>query len=137
MRTAVDSSVLLAIFNGERGAEQWLEELIRVRHSGRLVLCEIVFAEIAPVFPDRQTLEARLHSMGISLSPIDNASAWEAGQTFLQYRENGGPREHLIPDFLIAAHGQCQADQLAAIDRGYLRRWFPNLKLLIPNWESQ
>ena len=30
---------------------------------------------------------------------------------------------------LIAAHARTQADRLAAIDRGYLRRWFPDLKL--------
>ena len=38
----------------------------------------------------------------------------------------------MIPDFLIAAHAQVQANQLAASDRGYLRRYFPDLALLQP-----
>lgn len=41
-------------------------------------------------------------------------------------------RRHLIPDFLIAAHAQTQADCLAARDRGYLRNYFPDLALLDP-----
>jgi hypothetical protein len=48
----------------------------------------------------------------------------------LRYRRNGGPRLNLIPDFLIAAHASVQADRLAALDRGYIRTYFPSLALL-------
>jgi len=36
----------------------------------------------------------------------------------------------MIPDFLVAGHALHQADRLAAIDRGYLRAYFPSLRLL-------
>ena len=45
-------------------------------------------------------------------------------------RLSASRREHLVPDFLIGAHAQRQADQIAAIDRGYLRRYFPRLRIL-------
>lgn len=132
MRLALDASVLLTIFNQEPGAEPWLEALIRARREGRLVLCEIVYAELAPAFETRAELDRVLASLGAQLDPIQAEAAWLAGQTFKRYRAAGGPREHLIPDFLIAAHAKVQADRLAANDRGYLRRYFPDLSLLGP-----
>jgi predicted nucleic acid-binding protein len=130
MITAVDSSVLLAVFNGEKGADQWMETLIQARQEGRLVLCEIVYAEVAAGFEDQALLNKQLELLGLTQDPVNLDAAWLAGRTFRRYREAGGPREHLIPDFLIAAHAQAQANRLAAIDRGYLRRWFGDLKLL-------
>ena len=75
----------------------------------------------------------RLH---IFYDPITPAAAYLAGQVFLRDRRLGGPRLHLIPDFLIAAHASVQADRLAALDRGYLRTYFPDLRILSPPRES-
>ena len=71
-----------------------------------------------------------LGQLAISYDPISPEAAYLAGQTFKSYRKAGGPRELLVPDFLIAAHAQIQANRLAAVDRGYLRTWFPELELL-------
>lgn len=132
MNTALDSSTLLTIFNQEPGAEEWMEVLVSARRQGQLVLCEVVYAEIGPAFETRSELDMKLAALGARLDPIEPDAAWLAGQTFKRYRRAGGPRQHLIPDFLIAAHAQVQADRLAARDRGYLRSYFPDLVLLEP-----
>lgn len=132
MRLALDSSVLLTVFNQEAGAEDWMEALIEARRAGQLVLCEIVYAELAPAFGTRPKLEQALADLGARLEPIEAGAAWLAGRTFKRYREEGGPRQHPIPDFVIAAHAQVQADRLAAKDRGHLRRYFPDLVLIAP-----
>jgi predicted nucleic acid-binding protein len=132
MKLALDASVLLTVFNQEAGADEWMEVLIQARRQGLLVLCEIVYAEVAPAFESQAELNKALTALGARLDPIGAEAAWLAGQTFKQYRAEGGPREHLIPDLLIAAHAKVQADRLAAKDRGYLRRYFPELAVLRP-----
>jgi len=74
----------------------------------------------------------RFEALQFQYDPIQAEAAYLAGQTFLRYRREGGPRQHLIPDFLIAAYASVQADRLAAEDRGYLRRYFDSLPLLSP-----
>ncbi len=73
-----------------------------------------------------------LSGLGIVFSPAGLDAARLAGRICRYYRRTGGPREHLIPDFLIGAHAQRQADQIAAIDRGYLRSCFPRSRIVKP-----
>ena len=130
MITAVDTSVLLAIAKAERSARRWANVLETARKQGELVICDIVAAELYAFWQDDTGYDAFVAGLGATFSPINEATAREAGRIFAGYRQQGGPREHLVPDFLVAAHALRQTDQLAAIDRGYLRRYFPQLKLL-------
>ena len=132
MITALDSSVLWAILKKEPGSEKWLQVLLRAATEGPLLISPIAFAELAPSTADAPSLTAFLGQLSVSYDPISPAAAHLAGLTFKRYRAAGGPRQHLVPDFLIAAHAQIQANRLAALDRGYLRQWFPGLALLEP-----
>ena len=130
MRTAIDTSVILAIWGKEPGYERWEKALKFAAENGELCICPVVFAEIAAGFDSANALLEMLGSLAISYDEIHPESARLAGLIHLRYRREGGSREHLIPDFLIAAHAQEQCTRLAAIDRGYLRRYFPRLTLV-------
>jgi predicted nucleic acid-binding protein len=132
MRTAVDSSVLWSIFRGESDAEAWVDLLVASRRESGLIVCDIAFAEISPFFRSIKDLSFRLESLGIEYDEINSESAFAAGEIFKTYRQEGGPRVHLIPDLLIGAHAQHQAGCLATRDRGYLRRYFPQLRVITP-----
>ena len=130
MRTAIDSSVLLCILRRQTGWESWRASLSRAAEEGSLTLCPVVFAECSTGFSNVDVALAEFDSLCIAYDPITPAAAYLAGQVFLRYRREGGPRTHLLPDFLIAAHASVQADRLAATDQGYLRSYFPSLVLL-------
>ena len=132
MNTAVDSSVLFALFNKEDEWEAWNVLLRTALSDGQLLVCPIVFAEVAMGFPSDEVCSQALLSLGMEFSTISPRAAWLAGHTFARYRRRGGPRTHLVPDFLIAAHAATEAGRLAAIDRGYIRRYFADLEVLHP-----
>lgn len=132
MRTALDSSVLLLLSRKQPGWEAWRECLQTAASDGELLISPIAFAEFSIAYPQVEAAQADLDLLHIIYDPITPAAAYLAGQIFLRYRRNGGPRLNLIPDFLIAAHASVQADRLAALDRGYLRSYFPTLAILAP-----
>ncbi len=109
-----------------------MDLLVAARRDLNLVVCEIVVAEIAPLFRTVAELTAPLESLGVEYEAIEPETAFLAGEIFRRYRREGGPRSHLIPDFLVGAHASNQAGGPAARDRGYLRRYFPHLRLLSP-----
>jgi predicted nucleic acid-binding protein len=130
--TAVDTSVLISLYKGESGSEIWLEVLHAQSKLGRLIVCEVVVAEVAALFHDDKESVAFFRDLGIEYEPMQPPAAILTGRIFQAYRRAGGPREHLVPDFLIGAHALLQAEQLAASDRGYLRRYFPKLRVIAP-----
>lgn len=132
MTLAVDSSTLLAILKGEPRAEAWADLLVRHRRRGRLIVCEVVAAEVSARFSTEASYRDAMEALGVEFAAIELPAAMLAGRMFAAYRREGGPRQHLIPDFLIGAHATEQADALAAVDRGYLRRYFQDLEILGP-----
>jgi predicted nucleic acid-binding protein len=132
VKTAIDSSVLWCIQKQEPGHERWQQILESSASKGQLCICPVTFAEISPGRSSAEEVLSAISLLAISYEEIVPEAAHLAGGMFLEYRRQGGPRTQLISDFLIAAHAQVQCTHLAVIDRGYLRRYFPKLKLLEP-----
>jgi predicted nucleic acid-binding protein len=132
MSVAVDTSVLIAIFKREAGYSAWLDEMAERAAAAPLVACDVVWAEAGGFFSSFEALQSNMELVNIRFDPIEPASAYRAGRAFNQYRESGGPRQHLIPDFLIGAHAAYQADALLSIDRGFYRRYFTDLEVIDP-----
>ena len=128
MITAVDTSVLVDVFrtNAPQHAESEAR-LAAAYDAGAILVCDVVYAELAPRFAERAALDAALRAVNATLSPIDSAMAWEAGRRWNRYRLAGGPRERILADFLIGAHALAAADSFLTRDRGFYRSYFPEL----------
>ena len=134
MITAIDTNVLLDVFGADPTfGPRSRDVLQRCIDEGRLIACEVVWAEIGACFPSSDEADAALEKLGIHFAPTDPASALAAGSAWRVYRRRGGPRTRVLPDFLIGAHALAQADRLLTRDAKFHRSYFPSLQLLDPS----
>ena len=131
MTTALDTCILIDVFQGVgEFAIPSAEALSQARREGPLVICELVYAELAAFAQERALLEELLGELEIQVVEMGREAAFAAGLRFAEYRRAGGERRHIIADFLIGAHAQQHAHRLLTRDRGFFRGAFPGLGLV-------
>lgn len=133
MITAVDTNVLLDIFgaDSEFGARS-AAGLQACLQDGKVIACDVVWAETASVFPSADGARDALARLGVEFEPTGMEAALGASDAWRAYRRGEGRRERVAADFLIGAHALKHADRLLTRDRGFYRRYFGGLKVLDP-----
>lgn len=134
MTTAVDTSVLLDVFGADpKFGPASAASLRACLDAGRVVACEVVWAETAASFKAAAEAESALGELRVDFSPLGASTALAAGNTWRTYRRAGGTRERVIADFLVGAHALARADRLLTRDRGFYRRYFKGLTVIDPS----
>ena len=138
MRTAVDTSVLLDILADDKThGDASADALHAAFQAGKIVACDIVWAEVAAYFATQAELEAALGRLHVVFDALSLEAAGRAGQLWRESRKGSKkPRDRVVADFLVGAHALSQAEVLLTRDRGFYRRYFQGLKVIDPSQAS-
>jgi len=153
--TDVDTNVLLDLLIPNAAYADRAQELLDEAHAGgRIVISEVVYAELAVQFKSKKALDTFLLDTGIRLESSTPDVLHRASATWRHYLKQRRPdltcpqcghsqkvicaicseplrvRQHILRDFLVGAHAELLADRLLSRNRGYYRRYFPQLELV-------
>lgn len=144
MISAVDTNILLDVLIPDTDYEDRSKTLLdRALNHGSLIICEIVYAELASQFSTRETLDRFLTDTQIRIIPSSQEALHLASHKWQRHlkRKRTDPvrcprcgavvpgRSRILSDFLIAGHASVHADLLLTRDRGFYKKYYKELRL--------
>jgi predicted nucleic acid-binding protein len=129
----VDTNIIVDILSNDPNWAEW--SIIAMRDYGaedRLAVNEVIYAELAVRVANEADLARVLSNMNCELERIPTAALHLAGRTFGLYRDRGGLRENILPDFFIGAHAQMTGMRILTRDLHRFRTYFPKVELITP-----
>ena len=128
----VDTNILLDIYKADPIWMPWSLQQLRSAKPGELGTNMVVYAELAGHPGEPAHLDTFLDTLDIRLAELTRHAARLAGQAFRQYRQRGGTKTGVLPDFFIGAHAQAEGYRLLTRDAGRYRNYFPDIDLISP-----
>ncbi len=136
--TLVDTNVLLDLFtNDPVWADLTIRQMDAAAVNGRLLINDVIYAELSVRFDRIEDLDAVLGEAGITHAVIPRPALFLAGKVFRRYRAASGIRNGVLPDFFIGAHAV--VDRLTLLTRDIQRysTYFPTVRLISPQGEAR
>jgi predicted nucleic acid-binding protein len=130
----VDSNVLLDLLTDDPNWALWSERQLETESlRSQLFINDVIYAELSVRFERIEDLDAVLEEAGISIRPIPREALFLAGKAFLNYRQSGGGKSGVLPDFFIGAHAAVLGERLLTRDQSRFGTYFPTVTLVTPN----
>ena len=129
----VDTNVFVDVIHLDPVWLDWsLRELSRARQEAALVTNYVVYAELHTHNTAGPHIDAFLDKLGVQVQELTRPAAQLAATAFRNYRQRGGTKTGVLPDFFIGAHAVTQGHKLLTRDAGRYKTYFPKIKLICP-----
>jgi predicted nucleic acid-binding protein len=133
MTTLVDTNVLIDVAYRDIRWHGWSRSRLVERFDDGLAINPVIFAEFCVRHDDFETAHAVLDPAEFRREHIPWEAAFAAGRAFRLYRQRGGAREKVLPDFLIGAHAAVRGYAILTRDPAGYRAYFPTVEVIAPD----
>jgi predicted nucleic acid-binding protein len=135
----LDTNVLIYAFDDDSPHHSWSRRTIAdAVGDGGASINAVSLAEICVGDEEPATVADRIRSWGVEILDVPAAAAEVCAKAYHRYRqkrrsESGKDAPRMpLPDFFIGAHAQILDWDLASVDPGRFRTYFPSVRLQTP-----
>jgi predicted nucleic acid-binding protein len=132
--TFLDSNVILDIATANPHWANWSEEQVAAaRLEGHVWINGVVYAELCYGFALINDVDRAVDKVRATLLDAPGEALFLAAKAFRGYRERGGTKTSILPDFFIGAHAALLGAKLVTRDPKGFRAAFPTLEVVAPS----
>ncbi len=129
----VDTNVILDVATFDPNWAIWsLDQLELASASGPLLINEIDYAELSVGYILIEELDDLVEKLELEMVQIPRSALFLAGKAYQKYRQSGGMRTGVLPDFFIGAHAAVLQVPVLTRDVARYRAYFPTVRLIAP-----
>ena len=129
----IDTNVIVDLLKADPDWMPWsAQQLDLARTQQPRCINIVVYAELCSHRQTQSQVNGFLQDMDIQIAAISTTAALAAAQAFLQYRQRGGSKTGVFPDFFIGAQAQAEGWSLLTRDAARYRTYFPDIKPVCP-----
>jgi predicted nucleic acid-binding protein len=133
MSVIVDSNIILDILTKDKIWYEWsAEKLAEYAAANDLIINQIIYAEISIRFSKVEELDEVLKEANIKCENMPFEAGFLAGKCFMAYKDRGGVKGSVLPDFYIGAHAAITRRPILTRDKGRYVSYFKNLRVVSP-----
>ena len=129
----VDTNVISDIVTADPHWCRWsLSQMEAASIGYALGIVDVVYAELAALYARIEDLDDLIDGMQLEIVPMTREGLFLAAKAFEAYRDRGGARTGVLPDFFIGAQASVLGVHLITRDAARYRTYFPNLAVMAP-----
>ncbi len=128
----VDTNVLVDVIHQDPIWLDWSLRALSKAKTQTIVTNFVVYAELHAHDTAGPHIAAFLDHLKLQVLDLSRPAAQLAAQAFRAYRQRGGTKTGVLPDFFIGAHAQADGHRLLTRDAGRYKTYFPHIQLISP-----
>ena len=129
----VDTNIFLDVLQRDPVWLPWSVQQLRLgQSSSSLVINIVIYAELLGHPKFDFDLDTFLQQQAIDVVGISRKAARAAAMAFREYRQRGGSKTGVLPDFFIGAQAQAEGWTLLTRDAARYKTYFPDIQLICP-----
>jgi len=129
----VDSNVIIDVVGNDPQWASWsIAQLRQQSQVHELAINPVVYSELSLTFKTHAQLDSVIADLQLLYLEFPRPALFLAGHAFVAYKQRGGAKLNVLPDFFVGAHATCAGFSLLTRDVRRYRTYFPRVPLVAP-----